>query len=533
MSKNVYVETVSAPTPQSEPISGREAQMAQNNAGGYSFVIDNWGRLERFLILGAEGGTYYVKERDFVMQNVACLSACIQADVERTAETIATISESGRAFKNDVALFALAHMVRLGGAARFAAWAVMPRAVRTGRSWLELHQALDKMGVKSTMSRRKAMARLLTERKAQDLAYQVIKYQSSGNLTQRDLVRYSHASSKMPLVQNVLNYLVKGAQEGQDVLLLPEAIQGWEAIKAAKTAKEVVAAITAYRLTWEFVPGQWQGDKTVWEALLPNMPYMALIRNLARLSSYDLLAAGSSNSKFVRERLTNGDNLRKARVHPMSILLAWRTYAGGGSVGHTKLKWTPNSVVRDALEEGFYLAFDHVQPSGKTLLLGLDVSGSMSSLCGSLPIKCSEASAVMAMVSLRAERDAYIMGFDHGIRDLDISRHDSLDAVLRKIENKTYGGTDCALPMVHALDNGMQVDQFVVLTDNETWAGKIHPAQALQKYRDVTGIAAKSVVVGMTASQFSIADPNDSGMLDVVGLDASTPAVVSKFAAGL
>jgi 60 kDa SS-A/Ro ribonucleoprotein len=32
---------------------------AQNNAGGYSFVIDKWKRLDRFLIIGSSGGTYY------------------------------------------------------------------------------------------------------------------------------------------------------------------------------------------------------------------------------------------------------------------------------------------------------------------------------------------------------------------------------------------------------------------------------------------------------------------------------------------
>jgi 60 kDa SS-A/Ro ribonucleoprotein len=38
------------------------------------------------------------------------------------------------------------------------------------------------------------------------------------------------------------------------------------------------------------------------------------------------------------------------------------------------------------------------------------------------------------------------------------------------------------------------------------------------------------VVVGLTATNFSIADPNDSGMLDVVGFDASAPNVIADFA---
>ena len=43
------------------------------------------------------------------------------------------------------------------------------------------------------------------------------------------------------------------------------------------------------------------------------------------------------------------------------------------------------------------------------------------------------------------------------------------------------------------------------------------------------GRAAKLVVVGMTATGFTIADPNDAGMLDVVGFDAGAPQVMADF----
>ncbi|HEV3051923.1 MAG TPA: hypothetical protein VGX50_16565, partial [Longimicrobium sp.] len=64
----------------------------------------------------------------------------------------------------------------------------------------------------------------------------------------------------------------------------------------------------------------------------------------------------------------------------------------------------------------------------------------------------------------------------------------------------------------------------------ETWAGSIHPAQALRKYRERTGIPAKLVVVGMASNGFTIADPNDAGMLDVVGFDAAAPQLIADFA---
>ena len=53
--------------------------------------------------------------------------------------------------------------------------------------------------------------------------------------------------------------------------------------------------------------------------------------------------------------------------------------------------------------------------------------------------------------------------------------------------------------------------------------------QALRAYRERMGIPAKLVVVGMTSNGFSIADPDDAGMLDVVGFDTATPQVISEF----
>jgi len=90
-------------------------------------------------------------------------------------------------------------------------------------------------------------------------------------------------------------------------------------------------------------------------------------------------------------------------------------------------------------------------------------------------------------------------------------------------------GTDCSLPMRWALENDVKVSAFVTYTDSETWAGPIHPAQALQQYRREFDVDARAVVVGMTSNGFTVADPDDRGMLDVVGFDTSVPAVIADF----
>jgi len=57
---NYLNEAVNAQiTPQSQPLPDRPEQV-RNSAGGFVWAVDNWTRLERFLILGSEQGSYYI-----------------------------------------------------------------------------------------------------------------------------------------------------------------------------------------------------------------------------------------------------------------------------------------------------------------------------------------------------------------------------------------------------------------------------------------------------------------------------------------
>jgi 60 kDa SS-A/Ro ribonucleoprotein len=101
-----------------------------------------------------------------------------------------------------------------------------------------------------------------------------------------------------------------------------------------------------------------------------------------------------------------------------------------------------------------------------------------------------------------------------------------------KTDGLPFGATDCSLPMGCARESGVEADVFVVYTDSETYAGKVHPASALQQYRTAMGIDAKLIVVGMVSNGFTIADPSDAGMLDIVGFDTAAPEIMRGFACG-
>jgi 60 kDa SS-A/Ro ribonucleoprotein len=281
----------------------------------------------------------------------------------------------------------------------------------------------------------------------------------------------------------------------------------------------------------------------VWEALLPHLGATALLRNLAKMTSVGLLAPGSDAERLVSERLADHEALRRARVHPLAVLVALTTYAQGhGERG--SLTWNPRRAIVDALDAAFYGTFGGVASTGARTLLALDVSGSMSGppIAGLPGVSPRVGSAAMALVTAAVEPAHEIVAFTNGARrsrwpshgsgitPLAVSPRQRLDDVVALTSGLPFGGTDCALPMLWAAEHDVPVDVFCVYTDSETWAGDIHPSQALRAYREKTGIAAKLVVVGMTSNGFSIADPDDAGMLDVVGFDTATPSVIADFA---
>ena len=532
-------------TPQSRPIPG--STQVRNSGGGYSWEVDDWTRFDRFLILGAEGGTYYIGERDLVKQNHDVVVRSIKQDGVRAVKRIIEISDSGRAPKNDPAIFALALVATHGDAeAKALAFQNLGKVCRIGTHlfhFAEYVNALRGWG----RGLRNAVGRWYVSREAEDLARQAVKYQQRDGWSHSDLLRLAHPKASSREHEAVFRWMLTGAHSlgerevkrkvrGEDRIAkyaavgeLPKLIEAFEQVKRATNVIQVVKLIDEFDLPREAIPTQWLNEVKVWEALLEHMPMTAMIRNLGKMTSIGLVQPFSDAAKLIVRKLGDETVLKRARIHPLAVLIAEKVYAQGkGEKG--SLTWKPVPKIVDALDAAFYATFQNVEPCNKPVLLALDVSGSMGG--GSVAGSCltpREASAAMALVTAATEEDYHIMGFSNRFIPLNMSPRMRLDDVVKRISNLPFEATDCALPMIWARENGVNVSAFITYTDSETWAGKIHPAQALRQYRSEFVSDAKAVVVGMTSNGFTLADPNDRGMLDVVGFDTSTPAVIADF----
>lgn len=527
--------------PQSEPLPG----MVKNSAGGHAFAVDDWARLDRFLILGSDGGTYYIGAKELTCANAKCVERCLSADPDRTLARIVEISDSGRAPKNDPALFALA-LAFTAKPAPVGLSAALRKVARTGTHLFTFATYADaQRGWGRKL--RSAVAAWYTSQDAEALAFQMVKYRQRDGWTHRDLLRLAHP--KASALAGVFNFACGRPADG-----LPAIVRGYQVAQA--DGADHAALVAEYGLPWEALPTAALKSPDVWRALLPGMKLHAMTRNLARMTANGTLAPFSPELANVVARLSDEKAIRKSRLHPLAVLLAAATYAQGhGDKG--KLTWQPLGQVTDALNDAFYKAFANVVPTGKRILLALDVSGSMDgNKISGTSIDARQGSAAMALVTARTEPNHHIVAFtsanavsaanggafgtagrrigsmlggQSALSSLNLSQRARLDALCQDLRRIPMGGTDCALPMLVAMQEKWPVDAFVIYTDSETWAGNVHPVEALRQYRAAMNIPAKLVVVGMCSNGFSIADPNDAGMMDVVGFDAAAPAVIADF----
>lgn len=544
-------------TPQSEPIPNAETEQVKMRSGGYGWQVGDWDRLDRFLILGTEGGTYYVGEKKLSREAAQATLRCIQKDGLRAVRTIVEVSQAGRAPNNDPALFCLAMCCKLGDAeTRTAAYQALPKVARIGTHlfhWAEYCKAFGRLGGNGF---KRAVQRWYNDKEADRLCYQAVKYQQRDGWSHRDLLRLAHVRPKSENHDVLYHWMVNGWDiedrtdeptadmiRGEDDPL--KLMIAFELIKRTESAKEAARLIEQYGLPRETVPTQFLNDAAVWEALLPTMPITAMIRNLGKMTAIGMVTNTSATTAHIVKTITNENRIRKGRVHPLAILMAMKTYAAGRGM-RGSLTWSPSARVIDALDEAFYTSFGTVTPTGKRICIGLDISGSMSSSVSGQPfLSCYEAEAAMVMATARVESTYELLGFTRGggagfvsmndslgVLPLSISPRQRLDDIVQYMRRLPMGGTDCRMPIKWAMDRGIEIDAFVIYTDNESWAGPEHVTQTLDRYRQKTGIPAKLIAVAMTGDHFSVANPDDPLQLDVVGLDTATPNVISNFISG-
>ena len=565
--------------------TGGLTKTVENNAGGQSFQVSREQMFLRFLILGSDKPQYYAPGGDEKQSNLEHLTNILMMIEEGMGldmvKTMIDVSVNARAPKQTYTFIALA-LCSLNNdlVLKTAANDSVQKICRIPTHLFEYIDLREKISLKMNKTtgwgkaHRRTVGRWYNEHRGSnelELIKSCTKYANRHGYTHKDALRLCHSVPNSNARKIIYSYLAKGFEESQKVskkiteknmsndslLKIAEVLDHIIAVEEAKILKEddenkMCELILKHRLVREHVPSNLLNSKKVWIQLLKNTPLTALVRSLSKIGSLGITNDEEQCLKIVN-KICDKEIIEGSKIHPIQLLSAHTIYSRGyGEKG--SLSWSPNDKIVNALDQAFELSFKNVVPSNKRILNAIDVSGSMTAQCNGgsgMPITCHQGAAVMALMMARVEPFCHSVCFTISPRkdsdgygyysynrtpdltELPLRKETTLCEAFEMTQKSNFGMTDCAMPMIYALEKKMEIDTFIVYTDSETYYGKIHPFEALKKYRREMNLPhSKLVCVGMQSNGFTIADPTDPGMLDVIGFDGATPEIITNFSAG-
>lgn len=503
-----------------------DPRQIKNDSAGFVFQADILTRLERFLILGAEGSTYYVSHQEHAFRNVQTVSQALTQDPIKAIDLAHDVSVKGRAMKQDAGLYVIAEALKHPTIeVRHHAAAAALEIVRTGSTLLSLIAYIGK-----ERGTGKIVRGLINEwynsRAGRELAYQVVKYANRANWTHGDVIRRGHVKPSTPEHDAIFKWLLHNSDKNGTFALEGDIADYLRSYDALRTADErsIIGLVERFGFTHDMIPSE-QLTSKVWRLLLEKgLAITALTRNLGSLTAKGLLDDHSILVKvveaFSQERVTKG------RVHPMTLYQALKVYASGKGVRGT-LTWNPKRQVIDALDDAFYLAFGNLTQSKKRIHVALDHSQSMTSgnVMGMPSTTPAQASVAMGSVLAYQYPYATFTLFGTSIsRTEAITPKRRLDDIERSIR-RIGEATDFSIAMDYHAKHDLG-EALIMFTDGQVNTGR-HVHTSIDELRRKRGPV--KIVGALTEANDISLKIDDPNYLGIAGFDSSVPQLLTGF----
>lgn len=523
---NKYSSILKQSVPQTQPLHSGQVK---NAAGGWGTQISAWDQLERFLILGTTGGSYYFNERTLTTDNLQVIEGLIKSqEGPKVVERVLEVDLQGRAPKKAAAHYILALCIKHGNLeTRAAAYLALPKVCRTASHLFDFLSCLGSVKKGWGRGLKRAVQNWYLQRHENNLALQVVKYRSRSGFTHKDVLRLAHppVSVQEGHRKSILNWAVKGGQECSHPLI-QDFLQLQQCGDAPDKAIEILQRTG---LPWESLPTELHGNPQIWEALLHTMPPQALIRNLNRLSALGLTGPNTQTSKAIMAKLTDKQYLINSRIHPLSLMVAGHVYASGRGI-KGNLTWQPNDGIMMALEDATMLAYKSLPQVDTPTFVGIDVSGSMHTRARDFPgLSLHQISACMARAHAEMNPQTQFVVFSTSYQPFRVGNRSLSD--IQQDLSRMSGGTDLGQVIYAAVNSGKTTGVYpklvIIYTDNETWAGHRHCDQLWKDYLTLVPDA-RLIVFSMVANKIAAFDYLP-GVLNAAGFDTSMPQIVASW----
>jgi len=207
--------------------------------------------------------------------------------------------------------------------------------------------------------------------------------------------------------------------------------------------------------TWETQLSTRGNTKEVWEELISErkLGYMAMLRNMR-----NILNAGVENINDVYKFLSNEERVLRSRQLPFRFYSAYKELKNvNGTTSRTL----------DTLENAMKLSTQNIKKlEGKTLI-AIDTSGSMGcSISNNSTVSCEDIAKVIGSIGNYICEDSIIVTFDTSLKTVTLPSSNGIISNAMGI-SAMGGGTDLTLPLEYLINNKINVDRIIMISDNE------------------------------------------------------------------
>ena len=289
----------------------------------------------------------------------------------------------------------------------------------------------------------------------------VLKYDSSGSsMRMADVIQLAHVKPKADWQSALFKYVLadRYSNEGQKTeagaaLPMITRNRAFRTMDPAEARRRLLAdpeELAAGGFTWESLSSFGPMDKAAWEAIIPQMGYMALLRNLR---NFDQAGVSDEVAQQVIAKLMDPEEVARSRQLPFRF---WSAYKNAPS-----LRWSY------ALEKGLDLSTQNVPEfNGPTDVL-VDTSGSMQS--GGYGSRSSmspiQAAALFgAVLAKKNAKNVRLFGFADYSFEHKINAGESALTIMNKFMARV-GEAGYGTQIGQALSNWNGAKRIVIISD--------------------------------------------------------------------
>lgn len=401
------------------------------------------------LLTNTFGNSYYADAKTLIAEAVAVHDAMLKEDPEFAAKALVYARERG--YMRTQPIYGLARLaaVHREGFAR-----IFGRVIRTPNDLADFTSILKSLrkgeggrAVKRTAG--KWLLKNLSE-------YWVIKYgaeKSEGSYSLKDLLQVYHPDAKGVRVP-LFDYIM-GRKMSVDMLPPSETalrqVHAFEMLKSARTDEEKVKWITEGGLPHEVATSFAGNSKKVWEAIVPNLPIFALLRNLATLERHGVVGTDILHPGLryvIEKKLLDSETIHRSMILPFRFVEA---------IKHVQTPWLADAI-RGALD----LAMDNIPYIPGITDVALDISGSMQQYI-------QTAAMFGICLARKSNLNGQVWVFNDKLGSVRVSKRDSILSQAEKIQ--AVGATDHSVVLKHLIEQHRKVDNLIYITDEQQNTG--------------------------------------------------------------